>query len=602
MTLTIKYSSVVLFLALFFSTVQAANLYVDRGGHQATWDGTNGHTYTCSQGTGKGYSTIHAAVTAMASGDDVYIRGGTYNENEIYLGSSVSGTSGKYSSIQSYPGEWAIIDAQYAGTGNNRSVIWYAQPVSYIKFERLEITGGGEAVPTTTNLYGAGIMLYGASHITMRYLYIHDNYAMTNVGASAGIHLANGGGNGGGSNIIIEYCYLKGNGNPLPPGNANANRNTANAQIAIYSDYIYGTAPVNLTTCTHNNIIRYNLLDGSAATGGNAFIGFMHKASQRLTGWTYGETGNAADYTPNDTTGRPYGDDIEHNIIINSPEGMRLQQDYVQAHHNIMDLTIGTDLPGPAVETRDFSSDARGLDQGVLYNNTILAGGQYGFSILVPAYHWDCNTNGTSVLYDYTTVLNNIIGNTASTAVNGVNALVLGSGEYNNNCTGTQPITRASNPSPVSSTAWRQNFSRNLFYNCANPAFSIGQTSYPPSQLVSLGVADYVWASSSSPFVGSSRMNKYITMGSYALDGSHTIANGGLGGSHPYLSGVTLPSYVGAVNPNDNSWVAGVLGLNATYFISAVGGSVPAWIEGGGGSVPSTPPTTPTGLSIKIIE
>ena len=46
--------------------------------------------------------------------------------------------------------------------------------------------------------------------------------------------------------------------------------------------------------------------------------------------------------------------------------------------------------------------------------------------------------------------------------------------------------------------------------------------------------------------------NKFITLESHIIEGSTTIANGGIGGSHPYLSGITLPSYVGAVDPNDS--------------------------------------------------
>jgi len=37
---------------------------------------------------------------------------------------------------------------------------------------------------------------------------------------------------------------------------------------------------------------------------------------------------------------------------------------------------------------------------------------------------------------------------------------------------------------------------------------------------------------------------------------------------------------VGATNPNDNAWVAGVLGLDSTYFTNATAGSTPSWIEG----------------------
>ena len=62
-------------------------------------------------------------------------------------------------------------------------------------------------------------------------------------------------------------------------------------------------------------------------------------------------------------------------------------------------------------------------------------------------------------------------------------------------------------------------------------------------------------------YAGTSGANKFITKESHIIEGSTTIANGGIGGSHPYLSGITLPSYVGAVDPNNTSWVANLLCL-----------------------------------------
>ncbi len=52
---------------------------------------------------------------------------------------------------------------------------------------------------------------------------------------------------------------------------------------------------------------------------------------------------------------------------------------------------------------------------------------------------------------------------------------------------------------------------------------------------------------------------------------SKTIANGGIGGAHPLLASVTIPSYIGAADPNDNSWVAGVLCLTDTETLKTGG-------------------------------
>lgn len=65
-------------------------------------------------------------------------------------------------------------------------------------------------------------------------------------------------------------------------------------------------------------------------------------------------------------------------------------------------------------------------------------------------------------------------------------------------------------------------------------------------------------------FAGTSGANKFITKESHIIEGSTTIANGGIGGAHPYLSGITLPSYIGAVDPNNNGWIVDVLCLTDT--------------------------------------
>ena len=101
-------------------------------------------------------------------------------------------------------------------------------------------------------------------------------------------------------------------------------------------------------------------------------------------------------------------------------------------------------------------------------------------------------------------------------------------------------------------------------------------------------------------FRGSSGSDKYRTYGTFVV-GSSTIAAGGIGGNHPYLSGVTVPSYVGAVNPNDDSWVSGVLGLDATYLRNATPGGDPSWLEGSG-TTDTTPPATPSGVSVNILQ
>ncbi len=79
-------------------------------------------------------------------------------------------------------------------------------------------------------------------------------------------------------------------------------------------------------------------------------------------------------------------------------------------------------------------------------------------------------------------------------------------------------------------------------------------------------------------YPGEAGAGQYIARGAHRLEGSVTIADGGIGEAHPYLSGEVLPSYVGAVNPADSDWVQGVLDL-ADLTALKNGSGDPAWVE-----------------------
>ena len=55
----------------------------------------------------------------------------------------------------------------------------------------------------------------------------------------------------------------------------------------------------------------------------------------------------------------------------------------------------------------------------------------------------------------------------------------------------------------------------------------------------------------------------------------------------------SVAAYVGATNPSDDSWVAGVLALDASYMTSATNGSTPTWIEG-------STPTPHTSVNVNL--
>jgi len=197
---------ILILLALLIPAVlNAAYLYVDGGDHETgvTWDDTDGHSYTSSAegfpGAGTGYNTIAAAVAAVATGDTIYMRGGTYNEHDITIPNDVEGPA--WTTLCSYPGEWAILDGndvQDAAITHTPGFEEYQKrnltnQTSYWKFERFEITE-----------YAAAFWFSGGPQ-WYRYLYIHD--CISDTPLSAGIWITDGQTIGGTASDIKIVFY-----------------------------------------------------------------------------------------------------------------------------------------------------------------------------------------------------------------------------------------------------------------------------------------------------------------------------------------------------------------------------------------------------------
>ncbi len=101
-------------------------------------------------------------------------------------------------------------------------------------------------------------------------------------------------------------------------------------------------------------------------------------------------------------------------------------------------------------------------------------------------------------------------------------------------------------------------------------------------------------------FLGTSGANRYKINSSFSLGSGRTAGNAGIGGNHPYLSGVTIPSYLGAVDPNNSSWVDAVLGLANLQNLIAGGGSIPPYTPPV--QQDTTPPASPGGVNVNIIQ
>jgi hypothetical protein len=547
---------------------QAANIYVD---WQLSSDCTSG-TYSianrnCNGADGRAYNTIQEAVNAMNGGDDIYIRGDhTYNEC-VLLPHDKDGTAPDWSSIQSYHDEWAVIDCNggaETALGRRDSGSGIGYEMKYWKIERLEVTGGceGRASP------GAGIDLDGGPFI-IRYCYIHDNKCNDgneNPGGIRGYMW---------QDSIIEYNFLKDNGcssgDIYNCGDITAITDYRDSTTACGSGW---SPSQNSGRYLGRNEYRYNFFAGGAQS---LHIKNDQLFSRRITSFQ-------EDYDD-------YGDKFHHNIIVDySASGILAPQDFIQIYNNIVD---GASIPfgvGISIDYEQFTPKYKTC----IYNNNVLAGDSSYAPIAVFAglQGWSCDGSILRDMKGY--IYNNIVYNSRNAG-----------GRY---C--YSPPNSGINVAHCDTDFNVGNFyvDSNYFYDpyssISQDLFHFDGIAYTLSEFESSGPTapprnGYVQAyDSNNPlYVGTSGADKYKTRANHILEGSTTIANGGIGGAHPYLSGVQIPSYVGAVNPNDNAWVDGVLGLATVSNLQNTPSGDPNWIEGANSD--TTPPAAPTGLNVQ---
>ena len=528
--------SAVLFLLIFCGQAFAANLYVDPNpaGHaDATWSGVNGESYTSTAlgfpGTGAGYHTIKAALSAHFAGDHIYIRGGTYQEGHIRIPYDHDGSNwtDDFNLIASFPGEWAVIDGQngggtggdngivVGGNSNSQGAIGFAVAdssntyrMAYWKFERLEIMNGASA----DGQNAAGIRMH-IGPVWVRYCYIHDNLA-SNSNNPGGVRIEQP------QDCLIEYNYFKDNGALTDIGHNCAH-------INIFSDYIPNdiaqngfTDPANRPALARNEI-RYNYFSGGV-------VGVKYKQDQFFSGRE----------TFSDSY-RTYGDKVHHNIFIGQARaGIIARQDFIQIYNNITDST--------SIDIGEL--DTRSIYKAVTYNNTLYepAAGEVSNLFRVHRFWNDYNLpnqDTTYYGYDYNNLIYGAIDH-YNTSDFGVDVAGTWAEANLDGYFGTHNYSYL--PGAITTEVFR-NLTTNLTVAQFEAAFS--------------GARHFLNTSEGNPpaFVSSAGADKYKVNGSHVVETGTTLENGGVGGRHPYLSAVALPSYIGAVNPSDSDWVDGVL-------------------------------------------
>jgi hypothetical protein len=504
---------IISFFSLIFLVVNvsAAGICEATSGHKCLYVATDGSNSNNGNFTNP-FRTILYAISSMNGGDIIYLRSGTYYERDIYIDISKSGTANAWSILQSYPGEWAIIDGQRNCRSNVHAIIYNCgsahqegdcTTANYWKFERLEIKNGGRSSENgASEDAGAAGIDWVRGPVTIRYCYIHDNLANTPGGNPAGFTGCSQ------QNATLEYNYFRNNGVLSHSGDKN------DKNICLAGSSHYSQTPYDENWYVKNNKIRYNLIQSNGGGG----IGT--KSYQLLTSVRDGS----------DLSNILMGDQIYNNIIVGARSpSIAYHQDFVQIHNNIIvsNSTYGSWNYG--IDTREWTALYPNIDMlyATIYNNLVINNSgaaifsDYGGGNKYP--HWYC----------YNNIIDNFRGNDGDKA-----AIVFGqrtvSGADNNNIS----------------------IDRNYFYNMISSRFIIWcNFLYSLSEWNNLHNTlnyqnDYNLNNLLYKFGGYYKINR-----ANIINGTTTIANGGIGGNHPYLSGVKMPDYIGPCADDNCYWV-----------------------------------------------
>lgn len=535
----------------------------------------------CSGSDGIAYRILEDALDNMQDSDDIYLRGGTYTpvgrynpsgltDADFYINHNIDGTPEDHCSIQSFPGEWAVLESSGARglvLGHKAQEKDDTYRISYWDFSRFEVDGNG-----ISSDKWAGIGING-EYNTFKYLYIHDNTnTVGTTGTMAGLLLWVP------QNTTVKYNYFRRNGCTSDDNNC--------AQIDIVTDYSTASSsnscsgrmwlvdgPLDWTEYVMSNEFAYNYfdLDGVLVDGL-----VKYKSQQVLTAWLEdnanivcsGDEIVAGDFLSTlDLTNKDNGDDWHHNLAPS--QRAWLGQDFVQFHSNIIGDQIKA---GPDRINQPINA--------VIYNNTIM-GYPIKYSAISSSSGWDSNVGGGQqplVVSEY----NNILASPSQVG-NYLELSFLVDAESG--------ITGKIYPGYF-------NVTNNYLYDVAGNSDSthqvrISNVEYTLSEFDSAySFTNYIKPSSEGSdnlFMGTSGANQYITRGEHSVGGANTIADSGADTPHPYISGVTIPSYMGATNPgniDDNNWVDGLMSnLTSTAWLRSMTlgrdeNDDPIWLEG----------------------
>lgn len=493
-------------------------------------------------GSNLGFKNLHKALEYIHIGDTIMGRNGTYKPEVAarFVIPTKNGTSfgpDSHYTVMSYPGEWMILDGENIIPETEAvAVLYNSAVIKYWVFERFEIKNGGSA----SGLYARGFHADGGP-FKFRYLYIHDNLSTTSSNNPCGI------GGHGHDSCLFEYNYFKDNGS-----------NTVNhwncSHVILSGDYLNTSTPANGFTYqgqgihTRKNVLRYNRFEN-----GSCGI-WSTKAPQFFTGRS------VPDHPYNDTY-NTWGNDIYGNIFKNLRYiALVINQDFIQVHNNIIDSC----QDGIVV---DFTTTTPQTYRSVIYNNTVQKAAESAISIFQAGDEVEGRVPNIET-QKYAYIYNNI-----GDSVTHTRAIAT--------WPGLEEFALADEGSLVGGTSDSVYFTNNYSYrplpqtgdlDASRPINWLGSR-YTIAEFAAIRPTVKLWLSqynaNNKLYQADTGWRAYIPNTSHTVNTDTLLINSGVGGNHPFLPGVTLPTYLGASSGTDTLTWKNVYNLTQLATIGA---------------------------------
>jgi hypothetical protein len=330
-----------------------ATYYVSMSGDNTNCTGLSPNAYSGS-GTGQAcaWKTIQKGVDAMAGGDTVYVRGGTYNQAVKFV--YKTNTTGQYMTLSAYPGEKVIID------GTNIAFSYDQEGLIYVKrSDNVRITGF-----YVQNVNMTGIYASYSSNIT-----VDHNFTDLTARSGVGFYgIANGIVDGNDiqhmcgvfeNNLFLSGCSEENISISATSSNVEVKNNTVHDPGAIPYGYA-GAEGINIKDGCNNITVHHNLV-----------YNMHNRLAYGVDAWNNSNVTHDIIFYDNIARDSAYG------FIVSSEQGTALNN--IKLYNNIAynNLNAGFSIVW-------WSGTADAMKTNVyFYNNTSYKNG-IGFSIQSP--------------------------------------------------------------------------------------------------------------------------------------------------------------------------------------------------------------------------